>query len=79
MARDDARGRDEGYTMEEVSYKITSMMSSRQARRNVKPVVQAALMNLANNPLSGIKRRFCLDGEKKVTRYVISEDAIIYT
>lgn len=79
MARDTPEARDQGYTMEEVCYKITSMMSSRQARRNVKAVVQAALMSLANNPLSGVKRKFVLEGEQKVTRFVIAEDAVVYS
>lgn len=79
MTRDNPNTRDQGYTLDEVAYKITSMMSSRTARRNVKPVVEAALRELSNNPLSGIKKRFCLEKDVKVTRYVIAEDAVIYT
>jgi histone H3/H4 len=79
MAKDDPQAREDGYTLEQVTYRLTSVMNSRQARRNVKMVVEQALMNLASNPLSGVKRKYVREGSATVTKFVIDENAIIYT
>ena len=78
MWRDSETGRDTGWTAEEITARVTSVLP-RQARRAIGArVVESALMNLANRedpPLRTVFRAY--EGGSE-TRYILNETAVQY-